>query len=722
GLAGFQAAVHVQKLQEVHDGMTPVEASFAAGFCLGVHELFNINFFDVLFVLNIFVLVFFICLLLRILGLLSVFREFVFFCFLVSVFFVRGFFQFVLYFRIGRCLWGRFRSGGNADFFQDRLEDIEHMERCWDGFDFAGICQPSDSLSGVEAALPIHRLMRLLPLAVCTLLTPCHAAHMRFRVLFLLLTMTLMSRGQDAAPPVDAKPSPLITLRALVDSMAALNAQLAQQNQRAKTGESDAIKEAAKKEAGELHQRLGQAQRDFEAIATGVSEPEQQQAAAVKFDLANEVNDLLGPMVLELKTATEQPRVIERLREELAFQQKRAEQAKQAVEELDATLKSVPRAKDGTPEAALRRALLDTQSKWKNAITDAQGRVETARYRLNDAIANRKSLWQTLSLAAKAFFLKRGLNLVLAVLVFFGVSLAWRAMHQWFAWISPWHTGATQRPFAARVLDVGYHAMALVMGTLAALLVLYVQGDWLLLGLSLIALLGLLLAAKNGLPKYYTQARLLVNLGEVREGERVVVNGLPWQVKSINMFTDLINPALRNGLLRLPIAQVVGMGSRPTSTGEPWFPCKEDDWVLLADGTFGKAVCLTPEFVQLVQLGGAFKTYTTPGFVGQNPVTFANGFRVSAIVKVHPDHRADALKTIPEAVQATIEKGLATLVEPDQVRSVKVEFRAVIPAALEFDVVADFDGEAAEKYPTLQRAVQRFCLQALNANQWKLGG
>lgn len=482
------------------------------------------------------------------------------------------------------------------------------------------------------------------------------------------------------------------------------------------------VKADAKKDAAELQQRLDQAQKDFEAIATGVSQPEQQQPTVVKFDLANEFNDLLGPMVQELKSATEQPRVIERLGMELTFHQKRLEQAKGAVTGLDGILKGLPRGKEGTPEAALRKALLDTQSKWRNVITDAQGSVETARYRLNDAIANRKSLWQILSQTAKSFFLKRGLNLVLAVLVFFGVSLAWRAMHQWFAWISPWHTGAAQRPFAARVLDVGYHALALVMGTLAALLALYVQGDWLLLGLSLIAILGVLLAAKNGLPKYYTQARLLVNLGEVREGERVVVNGLPWQVKSINMFTDLVNPALRNGVLRLPIAQVVGMGSRPVSAGEPWFPCKEDDWVLLADNTFGKAVCLTPEFVQLVQLGGAFKTYTTQRFLGENPVTFTKGFRVSAIIKVHPDHRADALKAIPETVQATIEKGLSTLLDSAQVRSVKVEFRAVIPAALEFDVVADFDGDAAEKYPTLQRAVQRFSLQALNANQWKLGG
>ena len=54
-----------------------------------------------------------------------------------------------------------------------------------------------------------------------------------------------------------------------------------------------------------------------------------------------------------------------------------------------------------------------------------------------------------------------------------------------------------------------------------------------------------MLAAKNGLPRYYAQARLLLNLGDAREGERVVVNGLPWQVRSLNLVSELVNPALQ---------------------------------------------------------------------------------------------------------------------------------------------------------------------------------
>jgi hypothetical protein len=251
--------------------------------------------------------------------------------------------------------------------------------------------------------------------------------------------------------------------------------------------------------------------------------------------------------------------------------------------------------------------------------------------------------------------------------------------------------------------------------------VLYSVGDWLLLGLSLIALVALILAAKNGLPRYFTQARLVLNLGEVREGERIVYHGLPWLVKSLNLVTELTNPALQQGSMRVPIAEIAALSSRKAVHGDLWFPCVEGDWVQLADGTFGKVVALTTEFVQLVQLGGSHRTYTMASFLGQNAINYTGGFRVNAIVKVHPEHRALANEEIPKALREGIHEGLLSLCEPSELKSIKVEFRNVIPNALEYDVVADFDGVLAEKLPTLQRALQHYALATCNERAWKLG-
>jgi len=542
---------------------------------------------------------------------------------------------------------------------------------------------------------------------------------LRFMLIASLLLGTL-SYGQN--PPVVAvkEPASLVTLRALMGSMTTLRAQLDQQNAKAKTGDSDAVKEAAKKEAEAIQKRLDEVARDIESVATGVDEQPSDDVVLGKLDLAVELQDLLGPLMREIRQATEQPRVIERLRGEVAAHERRVEQAKQAVAATEAMIKSLPKAKD-EPDAALRKVVLEAQARWKGKVSERQGNLEATRYRLTDALSKRTSVWQILTNGARTFFLTRGVNVLLAVLVFFAAFLGWRAMHQWMTKISPWHRAGGDRSIFARLLDVLYHAMALVIGIATALMVLYVRGDWLLLGLCLIALLALILAAKNGLPAHYSQARLLLNLGEVREGERVVVNGLPWQVRSLNMTTDLVNPALRHSVLRVPIAQIIPLSSRPIVHGDLWFPCEEEDWVQLADGTFGKVVALSAEFVRVVLLGGSQKTYGTAAFLTQNPLNYTGGFRLVAIVKVHPEHRDLAIQVIPDAIREAIHGGLLRMVEPTDVKNLEVEFRAVIPNALEFDVVADFDGRVAEKSPSLQRALQHYALESCNENGWKLG-
>lgn len=537
--------------------------------------------------------------------------------------------------------------------------------------------------------------------------------------------------GQPVSAPEQApaaavpasEPVNITTLRALVESLSSLRSQLQAQSDKIKPGESESVKEAAKREVAAIEARLAQAQRDFDSIATGVDDRSLAPTAVGKLDVSAELGELLAPLMQEMKQVTEQPRMIERLRGELSVQERRVALARSAVANVESMLKSLPKSQGGrdATDAPLRRGLQETQKRWQATLSEANGALEATRFRLNDALSKRKSLWELVTHAARNFFLTRGLNLVLATVTFFAAFLGWRAMHRQVVRFSPWHKAGFDRPFFTRVLDVIYHALAFVVGTVAALTVLYSMGDWLLLGLSLITLLALILAAKNGLPRYYSQARLLLNLGEVREGERVILNGLPWEVRSLNMFTELYNPALRYSSLRVPISQMTGLSSRPSTSGELWFPCVEGDWVQLADGTFGKVVSITSEFVQMVQHGGAHKMYPTGHFIQQHPLNLAGGFRTAAIVKVHPEHRELATQQIPDAMKETIHAGLLTLVDPPDIKSLKVEFRAVIPNALEFDVVADFAGSVAEKQPTLQRALQRYALAACNENGWKLG-
>ena len=139
----------------------------------------------------------------------------------------------------------------------------------------------------------------------------------------------------------------------------------------------------------------------------------------------------------------------------------------------------------------------------------------------------------------------------------------------------------------------------MMASTAVFLIVLYVTGDWLLLGLALLILAGIAIGLKKYLPQFLAEAKLLLNLGAVREGEMVTYEGVPWMVKSINIYSHLVNPVLEGGELRMPLREMSQLISQPIADDEPWFPSNLHDYILLPDGSFGQVVIQTPEFVQI---------------------------------------------------------------------------------------------------------------------------
>ena len=135
-----------------------------------------------------------------------------------------------------------------------------------------------------------------------------------------------------------------------------------------------------------------------------------------------------------------------------------------------------------------------------------------------------------------------------------------------------------------------------VASVMAALMVLYVVGDILLLALGVILVLLILLGLRNYLPRFINETKLLLNVGAVRERERVIYQGLPWMVRTLGMYSRLYNPALE-GLLRVPMSDMLELVSRPYREDEPWFPTQVNDWV--RDNTGGKITRILDEITLL---------------------------------------------------------------------------------------------------------------------------
>jgi hypothetical protein len=243
-------------------------------------------------------------------------------------------------------------------------------------------------------------------------------------------------------------------------------------------------------------------------------------------------------------------------------------------------------------------------------------------------------------------------------------------------------------------------------------------GDWFLLGILLIFLLGIGWASVNTLPAHVETIKLMLNIGAVREGERLMFDGSPWRVDNLGFSARLVNPLLDGGVQNLPVRYLVGLHSRPRGTDEEWFPCRQGDWVELADGRIGRVAYQTPSAVQLVELGGSQVIYRTADFLGLAPRNLSTGFRLECSFGIDYRHQAECTTTFPKVMQDRLEAELPAVAGGDALKSVRVELMAAAASSLDYEIEIDLDGAAAAELPELRRAVPRILVEACNEHGW----
>jgi len=272
--------------------------------------------------------------------------------------------------------------------------------------------------------------------------------------------------------------------------------------------------------------------------------------------------------------------------------------------------------------------------------------------------------------------------------------------------------------FTGRLIPLGSIVSSCLGAILAFVIALYFTNDWLLLALALLFLFGIAWTGKHTLPKYFDQTKMMLNLGSVRHGERLIYQGIPWEVQKINFYTDLINPALEGGLIRLPMRDLMPLHSRPNGPRELWFPSREDDWVILSDGTFGKVLEQTPDYVHLVKLGGSRKVIPTADFLGLHPENISKNFRITVTFGIDYNHQDIATERVPQIFEASVQQALLKKVNKEQLYSLKVFFTSASASSLDYRIVADFSGELAPRMNALRDHVQATCVEVCNNNGW----
>ncbi|MCB1088543.1 MAG: hypothetical protein KDM63_16015, partial [Verrucomicrobiae bacterium] len=371
------------------------------------------------------------------------------------------------------------------------------------------------------------------------------------------------SVAQQAAPPVPAVEPPatvpvveltaeeksLAAIRSLLTSLGSAETELTQLRRSLSKAVTQAERDQIAAEIEAKGTQRDQLRHDIESVATGIDLDQFSGTGSTPNDLATEFEDFIRPIIGELKSLTSKPREIEALRGNVAKYQRQIEQAKSAIDHLNDLLAAAA-------EPVVTTQLRDLHKEWTDKLTTAENDLGVAEFKLEEAEKNRSSVFASAREAVAGFFRTRGRNFLTAGLAFVAVWFSLRLLYRKLLTYSPFHR-RRERSFYVRLVDVAYQVFALAAGIFAVLVVLYSASDWVLLGLTLLFLAGLVWASKQALPLFFEQAKMMLNLGSVREGERLLFNGVPWEVKRINVYTDLDNPALTGGKLRLPIRDLV---------------------------------------------------------------------------------------------------------------------------------------------------------------------
>jgi hypothetical protein len=521
------------------------------------------------------------------------------------------------------------------------------------------------------------------------------------------LTRKLTQQENGAEKAVES----LDMLSSLVELQKTIKQQITITTKKLKASTSEAEKQNLQEELTKLDKQLSETGADFERIATGVESDVFAEKKQETFSWKEELASLLEPSIKQLKQLTARARLKTQLKETIADYNQQAATAHQAVENLNKLIAESKNPKIKTYLGELLPAWLHVEKRIRNKLDLTQ--LELAKLENKDT-----SLIKNSGSSIREFFRTRGLYLLIAFLAFVAILLAFKLLSRLILYVLP-GSKKEQRPIHVRILDIFFQVFSVASAICGLIFVLFSAEDWFLLSMTIIIFLGLLWTVRQALPKMWQQVRLVLNMGSIREGERIIYNGVPWNVESLNVFCKLYNPALAMHV-RIPIEDMIGLISRPYQLDEPWFPCKKGDWVAIEGKPFAKVASLSLEQVEVVELGGRRTVYQTGDFLGKSPANLSRNFSIRVPFGLSYDLQAEITTSVPETLKAFLQKQLEENGYGEACLSLNVDFLQAGASSLDLVVLADFKGEEAAAYRRLERALAKWCVDCCNANKWDI--
>lgn len=421
---------------------------------------------------------------------------------------------------------------------------------------------------------------------------------------------------------------------------------------------------------------------------------------------------VIQPLLENLRSLTEKPRKRENLKRAIAMQETASLAATKA-------LASIERVIAEGHGRDVKKQLSLVSEKWSRLKQEADRKRELALFELASLNGENVHWFDSAKVSLTSFARERGLTLMLALIVAVLIVLFFRLLSTLIEYRRK-HQNKTANRTAYRVIAYAQRLLTISSVLIGVLIVFFIRGDVLLLALTSIFVFASALGLRHLLPQFMHESRLLLNIGAVRENERVVIDGVPWRVASINMFAKLVNPDI-HGVLRLPLSDLKSLKSRVIGN-EKWFPSSIGDWVLDDMSNLYEVIEQSPDSIELQSAQGTNKLiptsdYFAAGFVN---LTKSKRIRITSVFGVDYNLQAIALDEVPKKIEQEVQAYLLSLTLGTDDITTRVDFQKAGESSLDYFVIVSINSVAARHYYRIERYIQQACVSVCNREGWSI--
>ena len=429
-------------------------------------------------------------------------------------------------------------------------------------------------------------------------------------------------------------------------------------------------------------------------------------------DFLEDVKQILAPALNSIKKISEKPRQIQELTEKASNIEERYNGAIEAREKINKLFKN---GKDKTLNARLKASI----SMLDRLIKDLKVELEKIQFKIIKSEKNERSIVSTFSGLIFEFFKTKGKNLFLAFIVF--ISFFWFfkiGKNKLISIIDVRINKSDNKEtyeWVLRPVKVIYNTVTTILAFFFAILTLYVLNDWVLVTLIIFVLVALIWSSKQYLPLFLEQSKIVLNLGAIRENERLMYQGLPWRIKSLGYYCKLSNPVLSGGELRVNTRELLSFNSRRSSSSEPWFPTKKGDWIEV-NSIFGEVITQSPEQVIIRELGGEKRYFKSSDFYSLGIRNLNQGFSVEINFGVDYSHQKklfdEVIPNLKNDFMAEIYNKHSDL--KSSFKELSVEFISAGASSLDLRFFLKCNGDIASKKKFLSRSANAVFVNLCN--------